>query len=189
MFCPQCGTTQPDELNYCKSCGANISAVRTALVRGESGDSFDWKRTWVAEAMMTRDERDRRRGITPEMKRRREIKAGIITASAGFGVMVLLYVLMGGIILGGGVSDKAVAILSRLWVVGVVPLLVGLALIVNGVFISKRDNEPAETEPHSAANRLDPSAPDYLPAANTNEFIAPPHSVTDETTKHLRASK
>lgn len=180
MFCPQCGSTQPDELNFCKACGANLQSVRTALVTGAPGgkDDFDWKRTWLAEAMMTQAEKDRRRGLTPEMKRRRGIKAGIITASAGVSLSVVLSVLMEGIIISGRISDLAAEILSRVWIVGLIPLLIGLALIVNGVFISKK-GEP------ETADSASPE-PSELPAANTNELPpAMPFSVTDSTTRHL----
>ena len=34
MFCPQCGSTQNDELKFCKSCGVNLDAVRQALAYG-----------------------------------------------------------------------------------------------------------------------------------------------------------
>jgi len=30
MFCPQCGSTQPVELKFCKSCGVNLETVRRA---------------------------------------------------------------------------------------------------------------------------------------------------------------
>src|SRR5713226_7510372 len=108
MFCPQCGTSQSDELKFCKSCGANLFAVRQAVATRETGEKFDWSKTWVAEMMLTQEEREKRkeeierqRGITPESRRHKEIKAGVITASVGVGLAVFLFVLMQGIILGG----------------------------------------------------------------------------------------
>src|SRR5258708_6670581 len=106
MFCPQCGSTQADELKFCKSCGVNLDAVRQVTVMQEAGESFDWSRTWVAEMFLSQSERkrrqeqiDRERGITPEMKRYTEIKAGVITTSVGLAVTIFLYFLMQGIIL------------------------------------------------------------------------------------------
>src|SRR5215210_7356049 len=102
MFCPKCGSTQPNDLNYCKSCGAHLTAVRTALKAVPSkGGEMDWSKTWAAEMFMTQDERDRRRGLTPAMKRRREIKAGIITASSGVALTITLAMIMDGVIAGG----------------------------------------------------------------------------------------
>src|SRR6266487_3109008 len=97
MFCPQCGVTQSEELNFCKSCGVNLYAVRHAVALREPGEKFDWSRTWVAEMFLSESERKRRkeqiereRGITPNMKRYTEIKAGVITSSVGVGVMIFL---------------------------------------------------------------------------------------------------
>src|SRR5687767_15404755 len=90
------------------------------------------------DAVKHEAEIERLRGMTPEEKRRREIKAGVITASVGIGLMILLFVLMGGIIASGRVSEAAAAILSRLWIVGIIPVSVGAALIVNGMIVSKR---------------------------------------------------
>jgi hypothetical protein len=181
MFCPQCGSTQPDELNFCKSCGANLNSVRTALEKPGKAADFDWKRTWVAEAMMTQDEKDRRRGMTPEMKRRREIKAGVITASSGVGLTLVIAAIMDGIIIGGGASSAAIAILSRLWIVGLIPIFVGLALIVNGVFISSRGRDGiGDTAPS-----MDPASAEFAPPAETNQLRSGTFSVTDETTRHL----
>src|SRR5262249_16201743 len=138
MFCPQCGSTQSDELKFCKSCGANLSNVRRAIEGGVIPGRFDWNKTWIAEMLQSAKESvkrgkeiERLQGITPETKRRTEIKAGVITASVGLGVMILLNVLMEGIILSPKVPPDAAAILSRVWIAGVIPFLVGIALIVN----------------------------------------------------------
>ncbi|HEX3100350.1 MAG TPA: hypothetical protein VHQ01_01085 [Pyrinomonadaceae bacterium] len=189
MFCPQCGSTQPDELNYCKSCGAHLNAVRTALDAGTAGpgERFDWSKTWVAEMLMSGEESLRRaaeierlQGKTPEVKRRNEIKAGVITASTGVGLTIVLAIIMEGIIASGAVPPAAIAILSRVWIVGLIPIFIGAALIINGVFVSKKDGEKSLTHPDDERpeNTLRPAA--------TNELgPAVPFSVTDNTTRHL----
>jgi len=180
MFCPQCGSTQAVNLNFCKSCGANLGSVRNALEKPGTDEEFNWKGTWLAEAVMTRAEKDRLRGVTPEMKRKREIKAGIITLSAGIGGTLVVATIMEGIIAGGAVSAVAIAILSRLWIVGLIPIFVGAALIINGVFISKKGDEIGYTVP------LTEQPDNVLPSTTTNELgPAVPFSVTDETTRHL----
>jgi len=194
MFCPQCGSTQSDDLKFCKSCGANLQALRQVLASKGEGEGFSWNKTWLSEMFMSSEESVRRaaelerlQGITPETKRRTEIKAGIITASIGLGLMILLFVLMEGIIAGGNVPPEAAAILSRLWVVGVIPLLVGAALIFNGMFVSKKGEAhpmvPAEAE-NPEINV--PANPEFLPPADTNELFPAGFSVTEETTKHLK---
>lgn len=72
------------------------------------------------------------------MKRYNEIKAGVITGFVGLGMAIFLYVFMQGIILSGKVPLDTAEILSRLWVAGVIPLFVGIALIINGLFVSKK---------------------------------------------------
>ena len=196
MFCPQCGSTQSDELKFCKSCGANLEALRQIMATREPGEKFDWSNTWVAEMFMSGKEAvkrqaeiDRLQGITPEEKRLIEIKAGVITASTGVGLMILLFVLMGGIVASGRVSDAAAEILLRIWIVGVLPLLVGLALIFNGVFISKRGvGSMSVHETDTGAKELDaPSSANYLSPADTNDLVSSvPFSVTDRTTRHLQ---
>src|SRR6185295_7861122 len=150
MFCPQCGSNQSNEVKFCKVCGANLQAVRQVVATRETNEKFDWSKTWVAEMFLSEGERKRReealeqqRGITPEIKRYNEIKAGVITSCVGISVMIVLYVLMQGIILGGKVPQDAAEIISRVWVAGVIPLLVGLGLLINGAFVSKKQAEAA----------------------------------------------
>lgn len=129
---------------------------------------------------MTRDERDRVRGITPEMKRRREIKAGVITASSGVALAVVLAALMEAIVVSGQVPTLAAGILSRLWIIGLIPVMVGLALILNGAFISpRRKNEIGR------ADFTDMPPPELPSPADTSQLPDVPFSVTDDTTRQL----
>jgi len=162
----------------------------------EPADGFDWSKTWVAEMFMSpqelkrrKEEIERQRGITPEMKRHNEIKAGVITGTVGIGIAIFLYVFMQGIILSGNVTPNSAEILSRLWIAGVLPLFVGIALIINGLFVSKKLLEAARRESQSAANSLEqqPNRQSLEPA-DTTEFAPPGFSVTEQTTKHLRSS-
>ena len=197
MFCPQCGSTQPDELNFCKSCGANLGVVREAVTTGKPPAKFDWTQTWVAEmfqsseqAIRKEKELERLKGITPEVKRRNEIKAGVITSSVGIALMVFLRFLMEGIILGGNIPPGDAEILSRVWLSGFIPLMVGLALIINGAFVSRMFSTGNTTNEFSKINELEsgPTSGEYLPPADTNELFPAGFSVTDETTQHLKES-
>lgn len=53
MFCPQCGSNQSDGLRFCKLCGANLHAVRQVVATRETGEGFDWSKTWVAEMFLS----------------------------------------------------------------------------------------------------------------------------------------
>jgi hypothetical protein len=195
MFCPQCGANQSDELKFCKLCGANLYAVRQVVATRETGEKFDWSKTWVAEMFLSDRERKRRkeeidrlRGITPDIQRYREIKAGVITGSVGIGVAIFLYVFMQGIILGGNVSPDAVEILRRLWVVGVIPLCVGIGLVFNGLVVGRRSIRGASQELTGSSAFENETDPDFLRSAATAGLDPPKFSVTDETTRHLKGS-
>ncbi len=193
MFCPQCGASQGEDLKFCKACGVNLLAVRQAVVTGEPGEKFDWSKTWVAdmfvsgpEALRRKAEIERLQGITPEHKRYNEIKAGVITASVGVALMIFLLVFMRGIVLGGNVSPGEAEILSRVWIAGVIPLLVGLGIIFNGTFLSKKQVEVADRERRAALGALgDLDDRRALRSADTSEFIPADFSVVEGTTRHL----
>ena len=191
MFCSQCGSQQSDELRFCKLCGAGLRSIQVS--QAEAG--FDWSKTWVTEMFLSSGERKRRdeelerqRGITPEMKRYQEIKAGMITSFVGIGVAIVLFVLMEGIVMGGNVTPGTAEILSRLWVAGVIPFLVGLAVMVNGLFVSKRlaALKERQNQTNSFENQSEVKS---LGAAETSEFIPSGFSVTEETTRHLSESR
>ncbi|HUS09326.1 MAG TPA: zinc ribbon domain-containing protein [Pyrinomonadaceae bacterium] len=193
MFCPQCGSTQSEDLKFCKVCGVNLYAVMQVVTAREPDEKFDWSKTWVQEMFLSADEKKRRkaeieqqRGITPEVKRYNEIKAGIIVSSVGIAIAIFLFVFMGGLVASGKVSLEAAEILSRLWVAGVIPLSVGLALITNGVVVSKKLVEAARRDSSMGPQGLEGEAnPASLRPADTNEFLGSPFSVTEQTTKHL----
>ncbi|HEX6284266.1 MAG TPA: hypothetical protein VFZ71_05300 [Pyrinomonadaceae bacterium] len=191
MLCPRCSSNQSDDVKFCKFCGANLQAVREALENREPGTRFDWGNTWVAEmfqsgqaAEMRKLEMERRMGITPAVKRYNEIKAGVITSSVGVGLAIFLFVFMKGLL--GSVSPEAAEILQRIWVAGVIPFFVGLALIINGMVVSKRMVEVQERE-MERINALDGETSNQrsLRPADTNEFIPSGFSVTEQTTRHL----
>ncbi|HEY6247972.1 MAG TPA: hypothetical protein VIX17_28830 [Pyrinomonadaceae bacterium] len=193
MICPRCNSNQNEDVKFCTVCGANLAAVRQALVQN-SVEEFDWSKTWLAEMFMSHAEQKRRRaaievasGLTPEVKRYNEIKAGVITTSVGMAVSAFLYIFMLGLIQNSNVTHDAAVILSHVWAAGLIPFFVGVALIINGVVVSKKMVELAERDKvgKSLGEAVEPAA---LRAANTNEFLSTPFSVTDQTTKHLRVS-
>jgi hypothetical protein len=196
MFCPQCGSTQSEDLKFCKVCGVNLYAVMQVVAAREPDEKFDWSKTWVQEMFLSADEKKRRKaeierqqGITPEVKRYNEIKAGVIVSSVGIALAIFLFVFMGGLIASSKVSQDAAEILSRLWVAGVIPLFVGLALITNGVIVSKKMVEAARRGSRMGPEGLEGDAnPPSLRSADTNEFLPSPFSVTEQTTKHLSRS-
>ena len=191
MFCPQCGS-QNDALRFCKSCGANLEAVRHVASMRNPDEKLDWSHTWVGETFLSESERKRRkeeiereRGITPAMRRYTEIKAGVIVSSVGLGVMIFLNALMQGIILSAQTPPGDAEILSRIWLAGIIPFLVGLALVVNGWFVSKKQVELTQRGLIADGVRKALDEPLMVRSADTNEFITPRFGITEGTTKHL----
>jgi len=193
MFCPRCGSTQDKNLKFCKSCGANLYAVMQVVDSRDTDEKTDANKPWFAEMAIHDAESKRRQeelyhrlGIAPQVTRYKEIKAGVITASGGLGVAIFVYFLMQGIILSGSVSPEAAEILSRLWTVGVIPLLVGVALLINGVFVSRKLAETVREAARVTSN-LPETTPLELHSADTTEFIPSGFSVTEGTTAHLNS--
>ena len=128
MLCPRCTSNQGDDIKFCTSCGANLQAVREALDAPE-GKKFDWSNTWVADMFMSgqmaevrKQEMERRLGITPEVKRYNEIKAGVIVSCVGIGVSIFLFFIMHAIALQ---NPRDAELLNSVWLAGVIPFLVG----------------------------------------------------------------
>ena len=183
MFCPQCGNQANDEVKFCRKCGANLKGVQEAMT-GRSAKGFDWEKTWVKEMLMSQEERERRQGITPEVKRMNEIKGGVITAAAGIGAMIFLYFFLGAVAANEG---KDAVIVGRVWLAGLVPFLVGLALIFNGMFLSKRivklKQEQLDQTKDTMPRHLSATTTAQLPEYETPAI--PDYSITEQPTYRL----
>jgi len=187
MICPRCSSNQVDDIKFCTFCGANLQAVREAVEAPEK--KFDWGNTWVADMFMSGQmaevrklEMERRLGITPEVKRYNEIKAGVIVSSVGVGVSVFLYFIMHAIALQ---NPGDAALLNSIWLAGVIPFMVGVALMINGTVVSKKIVQAIEREQKKNMSLEEGPAAKGLRAPDTSEFVPTTFSVTDQTTRHL----
>jgi hypothetical protein len=193
MFCPGCGLQANDELKFCRQCGANLRGVRESMLSRSTEEKFDWSKTWVAEMFLTEDEQRRRRGVTPEdarlkeeEKRINEIKGGLITTFVGIGVMIFLFFLFERVPENNFSYDDE--ILHSVWMAGVIPILIGVALMINGFFLSRRLVKLKEQQAQAALSVA--PAPVALPAKTTDHLIteaapAEGFSVIENTTAHL----
>jgi hypothetical protein len=195
MFCPGCGSQANEDLRFCRQCGANLRGVREAMVPRE--EKFDWSRTWVAEMFLPEDERERRRGVTAEERRLNEIKkaeenrlneikGGVITGLVGIGVTIFLRFFLE--IVARGESGNDAEIIRNVWLAGIIPILVGAGLLINGLFVSRRLVRLKEQH----AQTMFPTSPTQasLPAKTTDSLAAASptgYSVTENTTAHLPA--
>lgn len=191
MICPRCASNQVDDVKFCTFCGANLQAVREVLALKDTDKKTDsWTEMFQSgeKAEERKLEMERRFGITPEVKRYNEIKAGVITSSVGIGAATFLHIFMEGI--ASNAAPHAAEIITRIWVAGLIPFFIGLALIINGLFVSKKQAEIIERELkrnslEGHTPELNTATPRSLRPAETNEFIPAPFSVTDQTTRHL----
>ncbi len=196
MFCPRCNSSQNEDLKFCTVCGANLAAVREVVALREPNEKFDWNKTWVTEMFLSAEEKKIRkakqeleRGITPDVKRYTEIKAGVILSGLGIAVTIFLFIFMGGLIASGKVSPQSAEILSRLWVAGVIPFFLGTAFIINGVVVSKKLVEAVTRNSLKGQENLDGTTNRQLPAAlEPDGFPAAPFSVTEQATKQFSGS-
>lgn len=137
MFCPQCGTETHEQLKFCKQCGTNLRRVQGVLGKGGAGfkgnEAVDWNRVALEDY---EEERARKRKKSPEEKRLEEIKGGVITACVGLGLMIFLFFLFNA--LANAAPEHKQEVFRAIPFAGLIPFLIGLGIIFNGLFISKR---------------------------------------------------
>jgi hypothetical protein len=184
MFCPGCGLQVGDDLKFCRKCGANLHGAREGMMSRPVEEKPDWNKSWAANIILAKELRKRMRG-TPEERRLNEIKGGVITSLTGAGLMIFLYFFLN--IVAEKAGDAA-EIVRGLWTVGIIPILVGIGLIINGVFVSRR---PASLKEEQAQTKVSasPTPPD-LPAKTTNHLVTDAvqpagASVTEDPTLNL----
>jgi hypothetical protein len=173
MFCPKCGTQNPETGKFCRSCGTDIGVVTNALSGKTPGvNKFDY-------ALAELEKKDKRRK-NPDDVFANGIKE--IFGSLGFIAVAIILAVTG--IIGGKVW--------WFWL-----LIPAAAMIGNGIasiWKSKRMAKRIESTANQS-NLLSPPAQNAaLPPTNT-EYVAPetryktgdlvPPSVTDGTTRHL----
>jgi hypothetical protein len=206
MYCPSCGSEERQLSQFCRACGTDLRVVRNSL---EKPDAI------TASAVSAREQiglaiADQIRQIrsgkdlehiaedvlpsfekfleSPEEKRLRRLRAGVITAAIGLGATAVMFVLA---------LDRGD--LLPLMIPGFITFMVGLGVIVNGLlFTLPRKNLPGDVSDALAQEVLDSTqnraaylAP--LVAGPTNELGPGTNpqlaSITEHTTHHLKTSK
>lgn len=194
MFCPDCGIEERQSNQFCRACGTDLRRVRVAV---ESPDSI------TASAVSARNEigraialkiRDTRSADelaivaesvlpeiekfleSPEEKRLRRMRAGMILSSIGIGVAIgisLVSLVM---------KDQDVIFLA---VLGIVTFFIGLGFILNGIFLTlpKKGLSDKSSDAQSQRNLdIAESGTNELLLPKSHDFLA---SVTEHTTRHL----
>ncbi len=194
MFCPHCGIDEQQPKQFCRACGADLRVVRTALhhtddfsasaisAREEIGHAFALK---IKELQSVKDLKKIAEDTlpqiekfleSPEEKRLRRLRTGVSTATIGLAAIMM------GLLLGGITHDREWGVLGA---IGFVPLLVGLGIVVNGLFFSAPRKRGKEAFAAAAfVQSLSPAKiiTNELP---TSEITSPATSITDHTTHKL----
>lgn len=174
MFCPNCGTKNPDNGKFCRKCGADIGVVGKAL-SGKIGSH-------EIEKALDESEKKGKRGKNPD-----DIFAeGIKEFFGGLGFVVVALILFFTGMLGGKVW----------WFWLLIPAGFMIGNGVANVLKSKRMEKRLTVAAAQTQNTLDqPKENAALPPTQT-EYVAPesryrtgdlvPPSVTEQTTRHLK---
>jgi hypothetical protein len=205
MYCPSCGSDERQLSQFCRACGTDLRVVRNSLERPDSitasavsareqigvavADQIRQLRTGkdlehVAEEVLPAFEKFLE---SPEERRLRRLRAGVITAAIGFAVLLITFFV--------AISRGDIFIMLP----GLITLMVGLGIVINGVMFTV----PRKKLPGDAADALAQEALDSVqsrlrhepPVAGslTNELGpgAPSQlaSITEHTTHHLKQNK
>ena len=207
MYCPSCGNEERQLSQFCRACGTDLRIVRNSLENPDAitqsavsarehigmavADKIRQMKTAkdlekIAEEVLPHFEKFLE---SPEERRLRRIRAGVITAAIGFGAALGMFFLA-----------LAEGDLLPLIAPGFIMFLIGIGVIINGLlFTLPRKRLPGDVQDAVAQNMLDATlnrrslyeAP--VPTNMTNELpsTAQPQrvSVTEHTTHHLNTSK
>ena len=207
MYCPTCGSEERQLSQYCRACGTDLRVVRRGL---EQPDSI------TASAISAREQigralADRIRQLetgkdlehvaedvlpqlekfleSPEEKRLRRIRAGVITALAGLGGSLVIFL----------ASLNAQDLIPFI-ALGLIAVFVGLGIVINGMLFSvPRKTVADRTEEKKSQRELEST----LQGSPVNQLLSCDHttndlpaetvigrtSVTEHTTHHLSVQK
>lgn len=196
MYCPSCGSDERQPSQYCRVCGTDLRGVRITLERPDSitasavsarqqiglaiAERIRQVQTGkdlehIAEDVLPQIEKFLE---SPEERRLRRIRAGLIIAAIGFGATAGAFMLT--------LNDSEFLVMM---VPPLVLFLVGLGLVMNGVWFTV----PRKEIPQPDVNDLLDQPVDLQPRPITQN-MSPPHqslsasSVTEHTTQHLNGT-
>ena len=210
MYCPTCGSEERQPSQYCRACGTDMRLVRRGLERPDTitasavsareqisqvlaekirelDSAEDLKR--VAEDVLPEIEKFLE---SPEEKRLRRIRAGVVTACIGLGGALLMFLM--------SLKDHDLFPFISL---GVVTFLIGLGLVINGLVFTvprkeiddRSDEARSQRELElrmqggSSAKQLSPFSQSTNDLSVASDRIVSQPSVTEHTTHHLNPQK
>lgn len=196
MFCPSCGIEDQHSSQYCRACGSDLGRVRVAVASPDivtasaAGAREEIGRAIAARIRETRSAKDLAKVTeevlpeiekfleSPEEKRLRRMRSGMILAGIGLGVAIALTII-------SAISPSDKVEFLFLAGLGVVAFFLGTAFVLNGYFLTVSKREPADNS--AAADRQrELDAGEYikteLPPPSAQSFVS---SITEHTTRNL----
>lgn len=165
MFCPSCGSEERQLSQFCRTCGTDLRAVRAGLERPDTiTNSAATARVEIGRSIAAKirelDSGDDLKQVaedvlpqiekfleSPEEKRLRRMRAGVITSSVGLGAMLMFLL----VALATGQEELIVAVGAA-----AVAFVIGLGIIINGKLLSVQKKQMPERSPEAALqNTLD----------------------------------
>ena len=206
MYCPTCGSEERQLSQYCRACGTDLRVVRRGLEQPDTiTASAVSAREQISRALADRirqmeTAKDLERVAedvlpqlekfleSPEEKRLRRARAGVITALAGLGISLMLF-------WASLQSQDLVPFIA----IGLMIFFVGLGLVINGLVFTvprKRLADRSDDAKRQLAleAEIQNATPHRLGSQTTNDLTSPNQmtarpSVTEHTTHHLRPNK
>ena len=196
MFCPSCGSEERQVSQFCRACGADLRVVRATLERPDA---------ITASAASARDEighaiadriRELKKGSdlakvaeevlpqiekfleSPQQRRLRGIRQGVVTSAIGLGATVFFLI--------WGLNDRDIFFMMGL---GIATFFIGLGLIINAMLFTVPKQEVPDFPFNTSQRDLIEGSPERVTLVknelSTANPLAPPPSVTEQTTHHL----
>lgn len=203
MYCPSCGSEERQASQFCRACGTDLRPVRVSLERPDSitvsaiSAREEIGRAVAARIREVQDARELKKVAedvlphiekfleSPDAKRLRRMRAGVIVASVGVGCTILMVLMTSiarpadveGFVGGAGL--------------GIIIFCIGMALLLNALLFTRpRKNVADHTAEARSQELIDAGyAPPPLRAQTTSNLIQPPNSVTEHTTLHLKSER
>jgi hypothetical protein len=212
MFCPSCGSEERQASQFCRACGTDLRPVRVSLERPDSITASavsareEIGRAVASKIREVQDARELKKVAedvlpqiekfleSPDEKRLRRMRAGVIVSSVGVGATILM-LLMTAVARPGDVEG----FLGGTGL-GIVTFFIGLGLLLNALWFTgpRRKLEDRSSDAESQ-NQLDAvyaapqvraaEAPSFRSQTTSNLSHGPASSVTEDTTKHLNLER
>jgi hypothetical protein len=210
MYCPTCGSEERQISQYCRACGTDLRAVRRGLelpdtITASAISAREQISQVMAEKIRELDSAQDLRRVaedvlpqiekfleSPEEKRLRRVRAGVVTAAIGLGAALLIFLMSLN-------SHDLIPFIA----LGLITFLIGIGLVINGFAftiprkrIDDRSDEAraqkeleSQTQSGSAANQLSPFTQSTKDLSESSDRMLRPPSVTEHTTHHLKPQK